>query len=236
MAEVPAGRSTLASGAEDEDGPADEEPPFASVLPVELSPTWPSPRRAVLGENGGPIAWIEYVAARAFLGGVARIPRAIQSPFLSVFARLAKAVDRRRSEAARVFLRQALGAEPPGRSSNGACSTPGSTSSVRTLDAEISISASTSGGSKHSCSSSPRREEGPRVEERLILATPHLGDWESSSAAMAWIGFDPFYAVAKPPKNRWPQSTCTASASSAASGSSRAAEREGRAATSAAAA
>jgi KDO2-lipid IV(A) lauroyltransferase len=35
-----------------------------------------------------------------------------------------------------------------------------------------------------------------------ILATAHVGDWETGSAVLPWIGFDPFYAVAKPPKNR----------------------------------
>lgn len=205
MAEVPAGRSTLASGADDEDGPADEEPPFLSVLPKELSARWPSPRRAVLGENGGPLAWIEYVAARAFLGGVARIPRAVQTPILSVFARLAKAVDRRRSEAARVFLRQALGAELPGKELERRVLDAWLHLFRVTLDAEI----------LHARVDFRRIEEhlvlelAPDVERILesrsgsILATPHLGDWETGSAAMAWIGFDPFYAVAKPPKNRW---------------------------------
>jgi KDO2-lipid IV(A) lauroyltransferase len=205
MAERPARSSALASGEGEEEGELEVEPPFASVLPPELSATWPSPRRAVLGARGGAFAWIEYVAARAVLGGVARIPRAVQTPILAVFARLAKAVDRRRSAAARVFLRQALGAELRGKELERRVLDSWKHLFRVTLDAEI----------LH------LRVDFRRIEEHLvlelapdvrrileskrgaILATPHLGDWETGSAAMAWIGFDPFYAVAKPPKNRF---------------------------------
>jgi KDO2-lipid IV(A) lauroyltransferase len=204
MAELGATRSS-ASGVDDEDGAQDQEPPFPSLLPKELSQTWPSPRRAVLGERGGPLAWIEYAAVRAFLGGVARIPRSIQTPILAVVARLAKAIDRRHSEAARVFLRQALGAE-----------IPESELERRVIDAWIHLFRVTLDAEiLH------RKVDFRRIEEHLelelapdvrkilasksgsILATPHLGDWETGSAAMAWIGFDPFYAVSKPPKNRY---------------------------------
>jgi len=159
----------------------------------------------VLGEKGGAFAWVEYVAARAFLGGVARIPRPIQTPILAVVARLAKAVDRRRSEAARVFLRQALGAELPAKELE-----------RRVLDAWIHLFRITLDAEILHLRVDFRRIEdhlvlelAPDVRKVLesrsgsILATPHLGDWETGSAAMAWIGFDPFYAVAKPPKNRY---------------------------------
>ena len=204
MAELGAARSS-ASGIDDEDDAPEEAPPFESLLPEELSPTWPSPRRAVLGERGGPLAWIEYAAARAFLGGVARIPRPIQTRILSVVARIAKGIDRRRSEAARVFLRQALGPELAGKELERRVLDAWRHLFRVTLDAEI----------LHEKVDFRRIEEhlvleiAPDVRKILesntgsILATPHLGDWETGSAAMAWIGFDPFYAVAKPPKNRY---------------------------------
>jgi KDO2-lipid IV(A) lauroyltransferase len=35
-----------------------------------------------------------------------------------------------------------------------------------------------------------------------LLVTLHLGDWEAGSSILPWIGFDPLYVVAKPPRNR----------------------------------
>jgi KDO2-lipid IV(A) lauroyltransferase len=205
MAEVRSARLAGASGVDDDESGADEEPPFASLLPAELSPIWPAPRRAVLGKRGGALAWIECAIARGALGGLARVPLPLRRPIVALLARLAKAVDRRRSQAARVFLRQALGQDLAGRALERRVLDAWLHLFRITLDAEVLH--------KHV----DFKELGRHVEMELcpdvrrilasktgsILATPHVGDWETGSAALAWLGFDPFYAVAKPPKNRW---------------------------------
>ena len=203
MADRGPSRST---GIEDEEaGEPEGEPPFASVLPPELAPTWPAPRRAVLGPDGGALAFVECAVARGFLGGLARIPRGFRDPLVAGLARLAKAADRRRSQAARVFLRQALGPELGGPDLERRVLQAWRHLFRVTLDAEILH--------RHVDFTRLRDhlemdvcEDWQRVldsDRGSILATPHVGDWETGSAVLPWIGFDPFYAVAKPPKNRW---------------------------------
>ena len=189
---------------DDEDDDGAGEPPFPCALPAGIRSDWPAPRRAVLGNRGGALAWIEYAAARAVLGALSRLPLALRRPFVGFFARAARAFDRRRSDAARVFLRQALGASmPPAELERRVLQAWRHLLDV-TLDSEAV----------------PRRIPPARLLEHFdvvlchdaeeivgtkrgcILATPHVGDWETGSGAMPWVGFDPFYVVSKPPKNR----------------------------------
>lgn len=180
------------------------EPPFPCALPAGLRAAWPSPRRAVLGDRGGPMAWVEYAFVRSILGSLSRLPLSLRNPLVGWFAKAAKSIDRRRSEAARVFLRQALGAS---------MSAPELEDRVLqawrhlfdvTLDSEavprrIPPTRILEHVEVHLC------DDAQEIVERkrgCILATPHVGDWELGSGVLPWIGFDPFYAVAKPPQNR----------------------------------
>ena len=183
---------------------ADGEPPFPCVLPAGLRTDWPTPRRSVLGDRAGPVAWIEYVLVRSALGSLSRLPLGLRGSIVSLLARSAKAIDRRRSEAARVFLRQALGADLPAADLERRVLQAWRHLFEITLDSEAV----------------PRRIPPQRMREHVevtlcedaqeilhekrgcILATPHVGDWENGSGALPWIGFDPFYAVAKAPRNR----------------------------------
>lgn len=191
--------------AEDEDELTDSaEPPFPCELPPGLRTDWPAPRRAVLGKRGGALAWLESAAARTALGGLARLPLSLRSIAVGAFARAAKVADRRHSDAARTFLRQALGPAAKEREIEARVLQAWRHLFDVTLDAEV----------LH------RRAPGERIREHFdvelcpdvqriverksgsILATAHVGDWETGSAVMPWVGFDPFYVVSKPPKNR----------------------------------
>lgn len=181
-----------------------DEPPFPCALPAGIRSDWPAPRRAVLGTRNGPLAWIEYALARSVLGSLSRLPLGLRRPVVGAIARAAKTVDRRRSQAARVFLRQALGADLP---------TPQLERRVlqawrHFLDVTLDAVAV------------PRRIPPARMREHVevtmcddaediveskrgcVVATAHVGDWETGAGMVPWIGFDPFYGVGKAPRNR----------------------------------
>jgi KDO2-lipid IV(A) lauroyltransferase len=186
------------------DDESEGEPPFPCALPAGIRGDWPAPRRAVLGNRGGALAWIEYALARTFVGSLSRLPLALRGPLVGVLARAAKAIDRRRSESARAFLRQALGASIPERELERRVLQAWRHLFDVTLDADAVA----------------RRIPPERLREHFevllcddaeeilagrrgcILATPHVGDWETGAGVMPWVGFDPFYVVSKPPRNR----------------------------------
>jgi len=195
----------MADPDDDADEPEDAGgPPFPARLPAGLRSDWPAPRRSVLGDRSGPLAAIEYGLVRAALGTLSRFPLALRRPVVGGLARTAMAFDRRRSQAARVFLRQALGAGLPAPELERRVLQAWRHLLDVTLDSEAV----------------PRRippekmlehvdvklcedaEEILHAKRGCLLATPHVGDWENGSGVVPWIGFDPFYAVAKAPRNR----------------------------------
>lgn len=190
----------------DDDAGDDEigEPPFPCTLPAGIRSDWPAPRRAVLGTRGGPLAWIEYALARSTLGSLSRLPLGLRRPIVGALARAAKAVDRRRSDAARVFLRQALRADMPAPELErrvlqawrhffditlDSAAVPRRIPPARMLDhVEVSM-----------CEDA---EDIVEAKRGCVLATAHVGDWETGAGVLPWIGFDPFYGVSKAPRNR----------------------------------
>jgi KDO2-lipid IV(A) lauroyltransferase len=175
-----------------------------SLLPAGLSQEWPVPRQAVLGSRGGPLAWAESVAVRGLLALLTRLPDGPREAFVAGAARVARALDRSHSDAARAFLRQAfpgIGAEDLER---------------RVLEAwrhflRVTIESSgfvrrvpyaRLGEHVESVEAHPEVEALRRERRGCILVTAHLGDWECGAAVLPWMGFDPLYVVAKPPRNR----------------------------------
>jgi KDO2-lipid IV(A) lauroyltransferase len=49
---------------------------------------------------------------------------------------------------------------------------------------------------------SPEIDELLRSKQGRIVITGHIGDWEAGSAVLPWIGCDPCYVIAKPPRNK----------------------------------
>jgi KDO2-lipid IV(A) lauroyltransferase len=203
MAEAQIAGSAAADDEEDGE-PTAGEPPFPSSLPPGLRSDWPAPRRAVLGTRGGILAQLECAVARAALSLLSLLPLWLRAPLVGALARAAKAIDRRRSEAARVFLRQALGADMGVRELEGRVLQAWRHLLHVTLDAEalhrhVPLDRIREHLEVEMCEDARRILESRRG---CIVATAHVGDWETGAAAMPWIGFDPFYVVSKPPKNR----------------------------------
>ena len=161
----------------------------------------------MLGKKNGPSAWVQYLAARALLGGVSRAPRLLQTLLVGGLARLARAVDKRHSNAARAYLRHARGGA-------GAVGLRGREAEARLLTAwrhflQLSIdSAAFDRVVGHDPLAHIEVERCEGLDELIasggggLLVSPHLGDWEAGSAFLGHLGFDPLYAIAKPPKNR----------------------------------
>jgi len=167
------------------------------------SDDWPVPPQDVLGSRDGVLAHVEDFLANAALSGLARMPEAVWSPLVSGIARLARRVDRRHSDAARGFLTQALGELPQGELEERVLQawrhfftvmleTQGFDRHVpperllEHFDVELCDAAAELVGSSQGC----------------VFITGHLGNWEAGAALAPHIGFAPFYAVAKPPRNR----------------------------------
>lgn len=180
----------------------DRTPP--ARLPPGLRTDWPVPRLEVVGTRDGFLAELECLLARGALGGLARLPRATRETVVSALARLAKTFDRGHSEAARAFLRQAFGATIDARELE-----------RRVLDAWkhfLRVTIESEGFTRHVDVTRIREHfelEAPPDFDRVrasgkgaILVTLHLGDWECGSAILPWLGFDPLYVIAKPPRNK----------------------------------
>lgn len=158
----------------------------------------------VLGTRAGPLAWVEYGAARSLFGLLARLPHGAQERLFAALAHVARALDRRRSDAARVFLRQALG-----------CARTEHDLERRVLAAWRHFFRVTLDTHAFGASVSPERilehfeiEECAGLREALesgrggLIACPHLGNWEAGSALLPALGFRPLWVVARPPNNR----------------------------------
>jgi KDO2-lipid IV(A) lauroyltransferase len=156
-----------------------------------------------LGRRGGAAAWLEAWAVRILLGGVGRLPHPLQRGLLGAVARLAMGLDRRHTDAARSFLTQALGAEA-GRDD-------GRVRRAYRHLFQLSVDSAAFGRRVPAGRLLEHYELhlGPGVREAFegggggIVVTPHVGDWEAGSAALAQLIRGPVYALAKPPKNRY---------------------------------
>jgi len=166
---------------------------------------WPIPWRQVEGDRGGAMAWFEALAARAALAGLGSLPASAQDWVAGILARAARRLDRRHSDNARSFLRQALG---PGMSQ--------AELEQRVLTAwsfffrmlarsrGLGKVVERDGFDAHfEVRYAPGVREALSPRRGLLLVTPHLGDFEAGSVALTHLGFNPVYAVMRPPRNRY---------------------------------
>lgn len=178
---------------------------FSSALLDELAAARPQ----VLGDRGGALAWVEYLATRALLGGLARLPDGGRELVARGLARVAKPLDRRHSDAARGYLRQALG------HAAGGVAPPDAEVEARLLEAWRHFFRVTlegpgmprrvppgSAGEHITVDACPDFERALALGRGGILVTPHVGDWEAGAAFMAHVGMRPAFAISRPPKNR----------------------------------
>ena len=169
--------------------------------------TWPVEWQPVEGSRDTPLAHAELWAWKLAAGVLARLPRKLLDGFEAGFAPLAKRIDRRHADSARAFVRQALGSRPEGLS-----------------DAEVERLVT--GAYRHflEVALTPARlerrfgagrdvllertevvlsDEAHAVMERggCVAVAAHVGDWEVAARIASAVGFRPFYAVGKPPRN-----------------------------------
>jgi KDO2-lipid IV(A) lauroyltransferase len=186
------------------DAAADAAALGASQLPAGLSGAWPVPRTPCLGTRTGLMAELELLAYRGATGTLARLPRGAQRAFVEGMARLARRFEKRHTIAARAYLRQAFGATIDERELE-----------ERVLQAWRHLFGVTIANAAHPLHvplASIREHYDVRMTDdvRTVLARPkgcvlvtcHVGNWESGAAILPWLGFDPLYAIAKPPRNR----------------------------------
>ena len=173
------------------------------ALPAGLRQDWPVPRQAVAGADTSFAAKLENVTARLLMGGLVALPDGVRERLLGGLARIAMRVDRRTSDAARDFLQTAMGAMPPQELD------------ARVLEAWrhfLRVVIDSEGFARHvrldrirdhyTFDLSPEVSELFASRRGRIVATGHIGDWEAGSAILPWIGCDPLYVIAKPPRNR----------------------------------
>lgn len=172
-------------------------------LPSALRQDWPVERLEVVGTRDGFLAHVESLAARGALWTLGSLPDVPREWAIGAFARLAKLFDRSHSNAARGFLRQALGEM-----------------SERELDARVLEAWRYFLRMIVESENFDRRVDPAHIldhytldfsdevralfasKEGRIIVTAHLGDWEAASAVLPWIGCDPLYVIVKPPRNK----------------------------------
>lgn len=164
---------------------------------------WPVPWQSVWGPADGPVERAQAWLALGALEALGRLPTPARRAAIALLARAARRLDRRHADAARAFLRQALGPLPRRelearvlqayrhflRVLVDAHRWPRLVPWERTLerfDVRWSEDARRAVASRSGC----------------VFVTAHLGNWEILVTLAPWLGFDPMYAIAKPMRNR----------------------------------
>ena len=175
------------------------------IVGGDPSGPWPIPERDVGGRHRG---WAKRLEAWATLGVLAflgRMPEFMLAPLLAGLARFACRLDRRRSTAARGFLKQALGDDQSAAQLDRRVLT--AWRHLLRLGAEaLSFERRCLGrplGEHYRVRASADARAVLEAESGCLLVGAHLGDWEAGLPALAGLGFAPLYAVGKPPQNHY---------------------------------
>ena len=172
-------------------------------VPLGQRTEWPVEWQPVEGTADGFGPRLVALAAQVALNTVARLPRGLLDPLIGGLARLGRRIDRRHADAARGFLRQALGPMPATELEE------------RVLQAYrhfLRVAVDTHRFPRVV----PREEWAERFDiewnddmvrsvrsgEGAVIVTGHIGSWEAALAAMPVVGWDPGYGIAKAVKNR----------------------------------
>lgn len=159
---------------------------------------------SAIGDRNGPMAWVEYLAARAGLESATRLPRGVQMASASALARVARRVDRRHSDSARRYLRAVFGeqitaAELEDRVLQAWEHFFRITLESVAFERRVPQAAILDHYEVEWCDGA---REALSAGRGGVFLTPHVGDWEAASAALPHLGAGEIYAVARPPKNR----------------------------------
>ncbi len=163
---------------------------------------WPTPWVPVEGDRDGVQAHLEYWALRAVLGVVARLPGFAARGLAAGMTRACHALDRRRTESARAFLRQAYGDLPEDeleRRVRAAWSYLWDLT-LETVTFDRHYTGDPADHFAHEIA--PRARAVMEGGGGAVLVTPHLGSWEFAALGLQTLGMRAVYAISKPPRNR----------------------------------
>ncbi|MFT7670932.1 MAG: KDO2-lipid IV(A) lauroyltransferase [Planctomycetota bacterium] len=165
--------------------------------PIQIS------KEDALGYRTGVVAWLEYASTRSAMGVLSRLPYGLQTLIGKGLSRIAIRVDKRHANAARDYIRQALGGDAL-------------KDDRHVLDAYLHLyRVSLDSGAfnrkvpqetlldHYNIIASDEVRAAFEGDEGGIMVTAHIGDWEAGSAIMPHIGMKPAYAVSRPVKNRY---------------------------------
>lgn len=169
----------------------------------ELAANWPVPWEPVEGDRNGPLQELSTASLRALLAGVSRLPWGAQQTCVRGLARLAKALDRRHSDAGRRFVEAALGPRLDAQQRE-----------RLVLDSWEHLLTHTLEMSRFDAIVPPERffehvatEVSDDVRRMLdarrggLLLTAHVGAFELAPVMALRLGAQPMYVVSRPPRN-----------------------------------
>jgi KDO2-lipid IV(A) lauroyltransferase len=166
---------------------------------------WPIPRQEVLGDRNGPLAWLQYALVRAVLGVVTSVPDRPRDALVAGIARLGARFDRRHSDAARRFLTQAFGDDLGPTRREELVRAAWRLLFGNVLNDVLYERRVLRDGDPLAHYSLELCDDVERVREAgtgALIVTGHFGAWEAFPLLSPLLGYEPMYAVARPPRNR----------------------------------
>jgi len=174
----------------------------------EAETTWPVEAQPVEGDRNTPMAYVEYGVWRAATFVLARLPRPLLNVFKGVMARLAKLVDKRHASSARAFVRQALACTgEPVTDDQVERFVTGAYAHLLEVAITPARSKARLGGGREALLERTEvvlSDDARRAMEAggVVAVSSHVGDWETAAEIASAVGFKPFYAISKAPRNR----------------------------------
>lgn len=178
--------------------------PRAALVEPDPDLAWPVPWEPVEGKKDGLGARLEYLAMRAVMGTLGRLPDRAREAAFGGLARVAPHLDRRHADAARRFLDQALGPLAPEDRERRVRQAYRHFFRVLIDSWRIERELPYERTPEHF--EVELDDDARRLftsERGCVVVTGHLGNWEASTAVMPWLGLQPAYVIGKPVKNRY---------------------------------
>lgn len=172
------------------------------VLEPPRDVQYPVPREEVGSDRDGVSAWAEYLALRAMQQGFGRLPGPLFRSLSGAGGRAARLLDRSRTRIARDFVRTALPDASPAEVDRIVLA-----SWRHLLRIAVGFDRLARGMRGHrldqhyTVEACAGFEELRRTGAGAIFVTAHIGQWEALGAPLNALGFQPLYAVGKPPNN-----------------------------------
>lgn len=192
----------------------DERPPSATTdsgngagegaaeLPRGLRQDWPVPWQPLRGDKTGPWREVLSLATRALAATAVRLPGPLRRGAIEGMSRLLKRLLTKRSDVAAAYLTQALGEMPPEELDARVLQAWRHFLRVAVESERFFQRVPLERIREHfDVEWTPDAKRVVESERGCVIAAAHIGNWETATAILPWVGFDPFYGVAKPIRN-----------------------------------